>query len=361
MNICLLNGANNHMRIKHLSNETVLVAGGAGFIGSAIIRQLLNNGAVVVCFDNYLHGRPENVLGLEGALTVIQGDLLDPWTLMEALSEYSVSYIIHCAGDTYVPAAYRVPKRFFDVNLMGTLNLLMAAKSRYIRRVVYLSSTEVYGARPIGILSEDSPLMPVNTYAVSKLAADRLCATFQLEHDLPVVIARIFNSYGPRETHPYVIPDIITQLNRGNAIQLGNLEAKRDFTYVDDTADAIIRVMVSDIADGDVVNIGSNTSYSVEWIAEALAGIMGVRSLEIRHDPVRNRRFDIDHFQCNNEKLVKHTGWSPSVSINEGLRLTVDWFRSNGNVWCWESSTHDNLEERVTSTVSKSFEVASGG
>jgi nucleoside-diphosphate-sugar epimerase len=236
-----------------------------------------------------------------------------------------------------VPTAYIMPERFFDINVGGTLHLLRAAQALSIKRMVYVSSTEVYGETDRAKLDEETPFNPVNTYAVSKAAADRLCHTYYLEHGVPVVIARIFNCYGPRETEPYVIPEIIAQLHRGSRVSLGNIKAERDFTYVHDTANALISVLASDLPDGDAVNVGSDTSFSVELLARKLAETMGVKSLDIVVDPARLRRKDIDRFRCDNRKLRKYTDWKPTVRIDDGLKMTVDWFRANGARWSWES------------------------
>ena len=244
-----------------------MVAGGAGFVGSAIVRELLKIGSTVVCYDNYLHGHPTHVAGLNGAFTAIHGDVRDDWSLFKALRDNQVEYIIDCVGDTYVPTAYSMPERFFDINVGGTLHLLRAVKALSIKRMIYVSSTEVYGETQLVKCNEKTPLNPQNTYAVSKAAADRLCHTYFLEHGVPIVIARIFNCYGPRETEPYVIPEIIAQLHRGPRIALGNIKAERDFTFVHETANALISVLASDLPNGEVVNVGSDTSYSVEWLA----------------------------------------------------------------------------------------------
>jgi nucleoside-diphosphate-sugar epimerase len=156
-----------------------------------------------------------------------------------------------------------------------------------------------------------------------------------------VVTARIFNCYGPRETHPYIIPEIIAQLDRGFVVSLGNIKAERDLTYVHDTALALIAVMESDLPNGDVVNVGSDTTYRVEWLAYKIAELMGVPNMEIRHNPRRLRRLDLNHLQCDNAKLRRYTDWSPKVGIDEGLRRTIEWYRDNGRRWCWEDSMSD--------------------
>jgi nucleoside-diphosphate-sugar epimerase len=142
-----------------------------------------------------LHGHPAHVAGLSGPFTAIHGDVRDDWSLFKALRDHQVEYIIDCVGDTFVPTAYIMPERFFDINVGGTLSLLRAAQALSIKRMLYVSSTEVYGEAPSPKFDEKTELNPVNTYAVSKAAADRLCHTYYLEHGVPVVIARIFNCY----------------------------------------------------------------------------------------------------------------------------------------------------------------------
>jgi nucleoside-diphosphate-sugar epimerase len=325
----------------NLKNAIVMVAGGAGFVGSAVVRELLAHGADVVVFDSYLHGIPENVAELSPHVRVVVGDALDEWKLAQALRSHGVDYIIDCIGDTFVPMAYDMPQRFFDINLRATYNLLQACRISSVKRMLYVSSTEVYGDTGGRKVSEVTPLAPVNTYAVSKLAADRLCHTFHIEHGVPVVIARIFNCYGPRETQPYIVPELIAQLHRGPVLRLGNIDAERDLTYVHDTARALIALLRSEIPDGDAVNVGSDVSFSVRWLAETIADIMKISPVVIERDPERLRRRDIDRFRCDNEKLVRYTGWAPAVSIHDGLEQTVSWFRENGCRWSFESFVHD--------------------
>jgi nucleoside-diphosphate-sugar epimerase len=331
-----------------LENHVVMVAGGAGFVGSTIIRELLDRGVRVVCYDNYLHGALEHVEGLGEGLVVVHGDILNTWKLVETIKRHNVDYIIDCVGDTFVPSCYEVPQRFFDINLQGTFNLLMAAKACDVRRMIYVSSTEVYGQHGPVSFTEETPLDPLNTYAVSKLAADRLCFTFNVEHGVPVVITRIFNCYGPRESHPYIVPEIIRQLDKGPVLTLGNVRAERDLTYVHDTARALIAVLESDIPGGEAVNVGSGTCYSVEWLAQTLADLMGVRGMEIRTDPRRLRRLDLDRLQCDNTKLRRWTDWQPRVEIEDGLMRTVEWFRANGHRWSWEGRHSDVSHEAET-------------
>lgn len=320
-----------------LKGKTVLVAGGAGFVGSQLVRDLLDVGARVVVYDNFMHGTRENLEEISDSIEVVIGDSLDEWKLVQTFGQYKPDYVFNLIGDTYVPTAYDVPKRFFRINVEGNLNILMACKTFSVERVLYVSSTEVYGEAVTIPMTEDHVLQPLNTYAVSKLAADRLCFTFHHEHDIPVIIARIYNAYGPRETEPYVIPEIITQLDKGPVVHLGNLEARRDFTYVSDTARGLIAVLCSDIPNGEAANVGSNVTYSIRELAEMIGRLMGHESIDIRVDERRLRRFDINRFQCDPTKLHSATQWKPQLEIEEGLTRTIEWFRSHGRKWCWEA------------------------
>lgn len=322
--------------LGQLAGQKVLVAGGAGFVGSQLVRELVNLGAHVVVYDNFLHGTRQNLSELDGRIEVVIGDVLDEYKLFETFRRCSPRFAFNLVGDTYVPSAYDVPKRFLRVNVEGTMNVLLAAKSAGVERSVYVSSTEVYGEARTVPMTEAHALDPANTYAVTKLAADRICFTFHHEHGIPVRIARIYNSYGPRETQPYVIPEIITQLAKKPVVELGNLDARRDFTYVSDTAKGLIATLVADMPDGEVVNVGSNETHSVRELVAKIAPLLGHERWEIRTDPRRLRRFDVECFQCDSTKLRERTGWRPTVGIEQGLKNTVAWFLENGRAWSWE-------------------------
>lgn len=316
-----------------------MVAGGAGFVGSQLVRDLLADGARVAVLDSFLHGRRDHVEELDGEIELFITDILDEFRLLNAFATFRPEFVFHLIGDTYVPTAYEIPKRFFKINLEGTINILMASQMYDVERVLYVSSTEVYGEARNVPMDEEHVLRPDNTYAVSKLAADRLCYTFHLEHDIPVIIARIYNCYGPRATEPYVIPEIITQLARGPVVHLGNVKARRDFTYVSDTTRGLMMAMRSNLPNGEAVNIGTNRVYQISDLVDVVARQMDRPDYHIEIDEGRLRRKDIDIFQCNYERLRKATGWEPTIGIEAGIERTVDWFRQNNSRWAWEEWT----------------------
>jgi nucleoside-diphosphate-sugar epimerase len=185
-------------------------------------------------------------------------------------------------------------------------------------------------------MDEKHPTLPLSTYAVSKLAADRLCFVFHHEHGIPVIILRPFNTYGPRETQPYVIPEIISQLARGKVVKLGNIKARRDFTYVEDVARGAVDLMESDIPDGEVVNLGSSKAYSVEELAHLVGELMGHDKVEIEIESTRLRPLDVNLLQCDYRKAKKYIDWEPKVDIREGLKRTIEWYMKNGRQWLYE-------------------------
>lgn len=296
---------------------------------------MLKEGAKVVVYDNFLYGDKYNLSEVEDKIQTVNGDILS-WKIYHAIKKHKVKFVFHLAAEPYIPHCYDNPEKFFDVNVKGTMNVLMACKTLDVKRIVHFSSSEVYGTAQYTPMDEKHPTLPLSTYAVSKLAADRICFVFHHEHGIPVVILRPFNCYGPRETQPYVIPEIISQLSRKNCVKLGNTKAKRDFTYVQDTAIGAIRTMTSDIPNGEVVNLGSDKTYSVEELAYLAGKLIGHESVEINVENSRLRPLDVNLLQCDYSKAQKYTGWRPEVDIEEGLKRTIKWYLKNGQRWTWE-------------------------
>lgn len=321
--------------------KRIVVFGGAGFVGSALVRRLVCERHAVSVVDNFYHGSPQHLAGIPELGSVTELDALDYPLLRDYMIRTRPDMVINCIGDTFIPSAYEIPERFLDLNVRATLNLLRASAEVKVKRLLHLSSTEVYGDNAANACTELAPLAPENTYAVSKMAADRLCHTFALEHELPTVIARLFNTYGPRETHPYLVPEVIAQLSRGNELSLGNLDAERDLTYVDDTAAALEALLWIPVQRAEVFNIGSGEVASVRTLARLLATLMGHDSVTISVDDRRLRRRDLDRLCCDSTKLRTRTGWMPRVGLERGLEMTIKWFKENGARWLWQDRPRD--------------------
>lgn len=295
--------------------DKVLVTGSAGFIGSHIVDEL--------------RARKYKVKGFDIHTSNIE-DICNPFAVMDAME--GCDAVMHLAAEPYIPYCYQNPRKFFETNANGTLNVLMAAKRKKVKRVVYWSSSEIYGSAQKLPMGEDHPLNPHSTYAVSKLAGDRLCYTFFKEHGLPVTILRQFNCYGPRETQPYVIPEIISQLHKGKTLRLGNVNACRDFTYVEDAASAGVDVLEHKEANGEVINVGSGRTRSIKEIADAIGEVM-LMEPDIRVDKDKLRPYDVDVLICDNAKMEKLTGWTPTTGFHDGLVQTVKFFVKNSYRW----------------------------
>ena len=313
---------------SELKDKQVLVTGGCGFIGSEVTKQLSNSGAIVTVLDNLSSGKEKYVDKISNVKIKI-GDLGDNSLIKSLISE--TDYIINLAALPFIPDSYYYPKEFFDVNVTSTINLaLEASKEKKIKRFIHISSSEIYGSAKHVPMDEEHPTTPQSTYAVSKLAGERVVFTIHKEHNLPAVIIRPFNSFGPNITQPYIIPEIISQIISGkNEITLGNIESKRDLTFVSDTARAILLSLTSENIIGQTINVGSQRTFSIKELVKIISDLSS-REVKIKIDSSRFRPFDIDNLVCNYEKANRLLGWKPEVSITDGLKSTIEWVKNNG-------------------------------
>jgi nucleoside-diphosphate-sugar epimerase len=317
-----------------LRGRNVMVTGGAGFIGSALVRGLVAEGAHPVVFDDLSVGCPENLAEVADALELVTGDIRSPM-FAEVLAAHEIDCVFHLAALPFIPDCYKRPRDCFEINAGGALNVLLACKQVGVRRVVLYSSASVYGSAQRLPMDETHPLNPVSTYAVSKLAADRLCFSLGVEQGLETVVLRQFNVYGPRMTHPYVTARTIDCLEREGRVRLHDADSRRDFLYVDDAVRAALAVMTTEACGGEVFNLGSGTDHTIREVVELLAEIMGHSSAVVNGDDGCQRKVHIPAWACDSSKLRKCTGWEPSVSLQDGMTRTVEHFRAAGCRWPW--------------------------
>jgi len=319
----------------NLQDKKVLVTGGAGFIGSMLVRALLKEKADITVFDNFFSGDMINLVEVQDRIKILNGDILSR-KFVNVLTGNNIEYVFHLAAEPYIPDCYDRPEKFFEVNANGTMNVMLACRDAGVKRIIHYSSSEVYGTAKTVPMSEEHPTLPLSTYSVSKLAADRMCYTLHHEQKIPIIILRPFNTYGPRETHPYIIPELITQLSKSNKLKLGNIKASRDLTFVEDSVKATILLMKEEKAVGDVFNAGTGKDWTVEQIAHVIAELSGQDTLDIEIEKARLRPLDVQRLNADSSKLKKLTGWEPKTDLKSGLEKTIKWYKENGNKWVWE-------------------------
>ncbi|HTS72335.1 MAG TPA: GDP-mannose 4,6-dehydratase [Gaiellaceae bacterium] len=311
------------------AGRRVLVTGAGGFIGSHLAETLARAGAHVRAFVRYTSrgdngwlelGDPE----LRDAIEVFRGDLVNPEAVAGALDGREV--VFHLGALIPIPYSYRHPREFVTANVVGTLNVLEAARLGGSPRIVHTSTSEVYGTAQTVPIDEGHPLHPQSPYAASKVGADQLALSFHRSFGLPVVVARPFNTYGSRQSARAVIPTIVTQALTREVVELGAIEPTRDFLFVDDTVGGIMRCGEVGGVEGEVVNLGSGTEVSIGELAERVLRLVG-RELPISLDQQRLRpaESEVERLVAATAKAERLLGWQPSVDLDEGLRRTVDW------------------------------------
>jgi NAD dependent epimerase/dehydratase len=319
------------------SKKSVLVTGAGGFIGSHLTEHLMDLGANVNAFVRY---NSRNDLGLlellpEETLSqteVIVGDLKDADAIRHAAKE--VDIIFHLGSLIAIPYSYIHPRETIETNILGTLNVLTAAKESSIEKLVHTSTSEVYGTAQYVPIDENHPLQGQSPYSASKIGADKIAESFYRSFGLPVAIIRPFNTYGPRQSARAVIPTIITQALTRKKIFLGSLHPTRDYTYVKDTVEGFIKVAESPKSVGEVINIGSNFEISIGDLANKIFSLIGKKT-EIITDPARVRPQDseVERLWCDTTKAKRLLGWEPTTSLYKGLKKTIEWISDNINLY----------------------------
>jgi NAD dependent epimerase/dehydratase len=328
----------------------VLVTGADGFIGSHLVESLVCRGYSVRAFVMYnsfnswgwLDHLPEE---MKKSIEIFSGDIRDPHGVDEAVRGCEV--VLHLAALVAIPYSYHSPNTYVDTNIKGTLNILQASKRYGVKRIIHTSTSEVYGTARFVPITEEHPLQGQSPYSASKIGADQLAYSFYSSFDLPVVIARPFNTYGPRQSARAVIPTVITQIANGTEqLKLGLITPTRDFSFVQDTVDAFVATLRSDVGLGEVVNFGSNFEISiadvVRLIAEKMNATIDVISDSERIRPVNS---EVERLWADNSKVRDLFGWSPIYAgrdgLARGLQETINWFTQPENLQYYKSDIYN--------------------
>ncbi len=312
------------------SGRPVLVTGGEGFIGSHLVEQLLQDGAKVRALIHYTpSGRLGWLKDRADDVEVLAGDVRDAGRVLQAVKGAEV--VFHLAALIGIPYSYEAPESYVQTNVLGTHNVLMAARQSDVHRVVQTSTSEVYGTARRVPIDETHPLQPQSPYSASKIGADMLALSFHHAFGLPVSVMRPFNTYGPRQSSRAVIPAILGQLLAGaEEVKLGATTPTRHFNFVTDTVRGFLAVATSDMTVGQVVNIGSGREISVGDLVELLIQISGRKAtLVTDQERLRPGASEVERLLCDNTRAREWTGWRPEVSLSEGLRRTAEWVAEN--------------------------------
>ena len=314
-----------------LEGKRVVVTGADGFIGSHLTEALVARGCAVTAFCYYnsfnswgwLDSLPAEVIG---RLNVVMGDVRDPNGVRAALAGADV--VFHLAALIGIPFSYNSPDSYVDTNVKGTLNVLQAARDLGLERVVVTSTSEVYGSAQYVPIDEAHPRQAQSPYSASKIGADALATAFCRSFDLPAVIVRPFNTYGPRQSARAVIPTIITQLLAGSPeLHLGSLRPTRDLTFVTDTCAGFIALASCDEAVGLDVNLGAGKEISIGDLATLLIELTGSKATVVTDDErLRPAGSEVERLKSDNALAAALARWEPTVSLRDGLGRTVAWF-----------------------------------
>lgn len=311
--------------------QRVLVTGAGGFIGSHLAERLVELGAEVRGMVHY------NALGEHGWLSqssrrdqmeIHAGDVTDRDSVTKAVAGRAV--VFHLAALIAIPYSYQAPASYVRTNIEGTLNVLQSAREAEVGRVVHTSTSEVYGSAQYVPINEAHPLQGQSPYSASKIGADKLAEAFHLSFGLPVVTIRPFNTFGPRQSARAVIPTIITQCLKGDAVRLGSLEPTRDLNFVSNTVDGFVAAAGAQEAIGKTINLGSGREISIGDLAQLISRLVG-KPARIETDPARIRPTgsEVERLLADTTLAQNVLKWGPAVDLEEGLRRTIEWMTSN--------------------------------
>ena len=331
-------------------NGKILVTGADGFIGSHLVESLVHLGYNVKAFTLYnsfnkwgwLDSLDKSVLS---EIEVFAGDIRDPYGVKNAME--GCDSVLHLAALIAIPYSYHSPDTYIDTNIKGTLNILQAARSLNVERIIHTSTSEVYGTARFVPITEEHPLQGQSPYSASKIGADQLAYSFYTSFELPVITIRPFNTYGPRQSARAVIPTIITQIANGlDVLKLGSIHPTRDFNYVQDTVDGFIAALKAENAFGETINLGSNFEISIGDTVNVIAELMN-KSITIETDDKRLRPKDseVERLWADNKKAADMLHWKPKYGGLEGFKAgiskTIEWFSKPENLSNYKSDIYN--------------------
>lgn len=316
--------------------KKVLVTGADGFIGSHLVEGLLSEGTEVRAFCYY---NSFNNLGWLDTFSrekiseidIFMGDIRDPYGVRKALKDIDI--VFHLAALIGIPYSYHSPDAYIDTNVKGTLNVLQASRDMGTKKVIVTSTSEVYGSANYTPIDEKHPKQGQSPYSASKIGADFISESFYRSFDLPVVIIRPFNTYGPRQSARAIIPTVITQSLAGHSeIKLGSLEPKRDLVFIQDTVSGFLAIAEADNTIGQEINIATETEISIGDLAKKIIAKINPQAKIVKDQVrIRPKNSEVERLLGSNKKIRELTGWKPEYTLDKGLDETINWFK-DGNL-----------------------------
>jgi NAD dependent epimerase/dehydratase len=324
--------------------KKVLITGADGFIGSHLTEMLLKANANVRALSMYnsfnYWGWLEDI-SKQPELEIVSGDIRDP-NFCNKITE-DIDYVFHLAALIAIPYSYVAPDSYVDTNIRGTLNICQAAIRNKCKRVIHTSTSEVYGTALYVPIDEKHPLQPQSPYSASKIGADAMAMSFYNAFNLPLVTARPFNTYGPRQSARAIIPTIISQIASGKKeIEVGDTVPTRDFNYVKDTCQGFVQLALAENVIGETINIGSNTEISVGDLFEKIKALMKSDVIFIvDENRKRPEKSEVFRLVCDNSKIRSLTGYKNAYSLDKGLEETIAWFRNPENLKKYKTNIYN--------------------
>jgi NAD dependent epimerase/dehydratase len=313
--------------------KKVLVTGAGGFIGSHLTEELARAGSVTTAMVRYNSSSSiGNLAFLEpdvrDAIRIVSGNIEDSDFVNRVVEGQDI--VFHLAALIAIPYSYEAPRSYVRTNVEGTLNVLEAARRYSTERVVHTSTSEVYGTALRTPIDEDHPLQGQSPYSATKIAADKLAESYYRSFGTPVTTVRPFNTFGPRQSARAFIPTIISQAFERNEIRLGSLTPERDMTLVSDTVAGFLAAGATQGLEGMTINLGTGKTYSVGWFAERILKLMGVQKQLVQDDArLRPALSEVMKLVSDNTRAREVMGWTPTVSVDDGLRRTIEFFRTH--------------------------------
>ena len=317
--------------IGALKGRPVLVTGGGGFIGSRLCERLVEIGAEVRVLVRYTSDGDAGWLDrspIRGEIDVRRGDLADRDSVLDAVRDREI--VFHLGALIAIPYSYLAPESYVRTNILGTLNVLQTVRELGVARLIHTSTSEVYGSAQFVPMTEAHPLVGQSPYSASKIAADKLAESYHRSFGTPVVTLRPFNTFGPRQSARAVIPAIAVQLLAGRPVRLGDTRPTRDFVFVDDTVDAFLRAAALPGIEGLTVHTGGGREIAIGDLPAMIAAAAGL-PVEVEADPQRMRpaASEVERLHADASLAKERLGWTPSISVEEGLARTVAFIRDN--------------------------------